>query len=83
VSWHAGRAPAALPGIPAAGQGFLGASRAVALQVKQSAADSPQMTGLLGELTTAFSDPAFADGGDAIDAYADQVCPEPSSSPTP
>ena len=71
---------AALPGIPAPGQGFLASSRAVAMQVKQSAAESPAMTGLLGELTTTFSDPAFAEGGDAIDAYADQVCPEPSPS---
>lgn len=70
----------ALPGIPAPGQGFLEASRAVALKVKQSAADSPEMSGLLGELTADFSDPAFAQGGDAIDAYADQACPEPSAS---
>ncbi len=71
-----------LPGIPEAGQGFLSASRAVALKVKQSAADSPQMTGLLGELTGAFADPAFADGGAAIDEYADRVCPKASSSPS-
>lgn len=83
ISYSLDQLEGALPGIPAAGQGFLGASRAVALQVKQSAANSPEMTGLLGELTTAFSDPAFAEGGDAIDAYADQVCPEPSGSPTP
>ena len=68
----------ALPGIPPGGDAFLDASRAVALQVKQSAADSPGMEGLLGELTQSFADPAFADGGEAIDAYADEVCPEPS-----
>ena len=83
MSYSLDQIEGALPGIPAPGQGFLVASRAVALQVKQSAADSPAMTGLLGELTSAFSDPAFAEGGDAIDAYADQVCPEPSSSATP
>ena len=68
----------ALPGIPPGGDAFLDASRAVALEVKQSAADSPGMEGLLGELTQSFADPAFADGGEAIDAYADEVCPEPS-----
>jgi len=72
----------ALPGIPAPGRGFLDASRAVALKVKQSAADSPAMSGLLGELTRSFEDPAFAEGGEAIDAYADEVCPEPSVSPS-
>lgn len=70
----------ALPGIPSGGDAFLDASRAVALQVKQSAADSPGMEGLLGELTQSFADPAFAEGGDAIDAYADEVCPEASPS---
>lgn len=73
----------ALPGIPAGGDAFLGASRAVALKVKQSAADSADMAGLVGELTQAFSDPAFAEGGDAIDAYADEICPESSSEPSP
>ena len=73
----------ALPGIPAPGQGFLDASRAVALRVKQSAADSPEMSGLLGQLTADFADPAFAQGGDAIDAYADQTCPEPSGTSAP
>ena len=73
---------AALPSIPPDGDAFLDASRAVSLQVKQSAADSPGMEGLLGELTQSFADPAFAEGGEAIDAYADEVCPEatPSSS---
>ena len=47
----------ALPGIPPGGDAFLDASRAVALQVKQSAADSPGMEGLLGELTQSFADP--------------------------
>lgn len=70
----------ALPGIPPGGDAFLDASRAVALQVKQSAADSPGMEGLLGELTQSFADPAFAEGGEAIDSYADQVCPEASPS---
>lgn len=69
-----------LPGIPPAGDAFLDASRAVALQVKQSVADSPEMSGLVGELTQSFADPAFAEGGEAIDAYADQVCPEASPS---
>lgn len=70
-----------LPGIPAAGQEFLAASRGVALRVKQSAADSPQLTGLLGELTSAFADPAFAEGGGAIDEYADRMCPSASATP--
>jgi hypothetical protein len=71
---------AALPGMPAEGQAFLASSREVAVQVKESVAQSPQMTGLLAELTTAFADPAFAEGGEAIDAYADEVCPEASPS---
>ena len=70
----------ALPGIPPGGDAFLDASRAVAVKVKQSAADSPGMEGLLGELTQSFADPAFAQGGEAIDAYADEVCPEASPS---
>ena len=73
----------ALPGIPPGGDAFLDASRAVALQVKQSAAESPGMEGLLGELTQSFADPAFAEGGEAIDAYADEVCPEASEEATP
>ena len=82
MSYSLDQLESALPGIPEAGQGFLAASRAVAIQVKQSAADSPQMTGLLGELTSAFSDPAFAEGGAAIDEYADQVCPSMSPAPS-
>jgi len=70
-----------LPGIPAAGQNFLDASRAVALRVKQSAAESPQLTGLLGDLTAAFADPAFAEGGEAMDEYAKRACPNASSAP--
>lgn len=81
MSYSLDQLESSLPGIPAAGQGFLAASRAVAVQVKQSAADSPQMTGLLAELTAAFSDPAFAEGGAAIDEYADQMCPRASPSP--
>jgi hypothetical protein len=88
----------ALPAIPADGQAFLTASRAVALQVKQAAADSSEtpdgggiagpsgMTGLIDELTATFAEPAFAEGGAAIDAYADQLCPEATSesaNPTP
>ena len=71
---------ASLPELPESGDSFLDASRAVALQVKESVAQSPEMTGLLGELTSAFADPAFADGGGAIDAYVDDVCPEASPS---
>lgn len=71
----------ALPGIPPEGRAFLAGSREVAVTVKQSAAQSPQMTGLIDQLTSAFADPAFAEGGQAIDAYADLVCPE--ASPTP
>ena len=70
----------ALPGMPAAGDDFLDASRAVALQVKQSVADSPAMDGLVAELTQSFADPAFANGGDAIDDYTDEVCPQASPS---
>lgn len=70
----------ALPGIPPGGDAFLEASRAVALKVKTSAAASSEMTGLVGELTQSFADPAFAEGGDTIDAYADEVCPEASPS---
>ena len=73
----------ALPELPATGEAFLGASRSVALQVKQAAADSPDMPGLVGELTQAFADPAFAEGGDAIDAYVDQECPGTSDSGAP
>lgn len=80
MSYALDQLESSLPGIPAAGQGFLAASRAVAVQVKQSAADSPQMTGLLAELTNAFSDPAFAEGGSAVDQYAAQMCPSASPS---
>lgn len=73
----------ALPELPATGDAFLGASRQVALQVKQAVADSPDMPGLVGELTQAFADPAFAEGGDAIDAYVDGVCPQPTESAQP
>ncbi|MFZ8909897.1 MAG: hypothetical protein ACO20A_04475 [Candidatus Nanopelagicales bacterium] len=81
MSYSLDQLESALPGIPAAGQDFLAASREVTLQVKQSAADSPQLTGLLAELTTAFADPAFADGGGAIDEYVVQMCPGASPSP--
>jgi hypothetical protein len=80
MSYSLDQLEVSLPGIPQEGQAFLTASRAVALQVKQSAADSPEMTGLLGELTAAFGDPAFAEGGAAIDAFVDQVCPGASPS---
>ena len=83
MSYSLDQLEGALPGIPSPGRAFLDASRAVALKVKQSAADSPAMSGLLGELTADFSDPAFAEGGDAIDAYADQACPEPSGTSSP
>jgi hypothetical protein len=82
MSYSLDQLESALPGMPAAGQDFLAASRAVALQVKQSAADSPQLTGLLDELTTAFADPTFAEGGGAIDEYVVQVCPGSSPPPT-
>ena len=80
MSYSLDQLEAALPDIPEAGEPFLAASRSVALKVKQSAADSPEMTGLLGELTAVFGDPAFAQGGEAIDAYVDQVCPQASPS---
>lgn len=82
MSYALDQLESALPDVPAAGQGFLAASRAVALRVKQSAADSPQMPGLLAELTSSFSDPAFAEGGVAIDEYAGQVCPSASPAPS-
>lgn len=80
MSYALDQLEASLPEMPASGDAFLDASRAVALQVKESAAQSPEMTGLLGELTTAFADPAFADGGEAIDTYVSEVCPEASPS---
>ena len=80
MSYALDQLEAALPDIPPAGEAFLSASRGVALQVKQSAADSPEMTGLLGELTAVFGDPAFAEGGSAIDEYVVQVCPQASPS---
>lgn len=83
MSYSLDQLESALPDIPAAGQDFLAASREVTLQVKQSAADSPQLTGLLADLTTAFADPAFADGGGAIDEYVVQVCPSPSPTAEP
>jgi hypothetical protein len=73
----------ALPAMPEAGDAFLDASRGVALQVKQSVADSPSMTGLLAQLTQSFSDPAFAQGGDAIDTYVAQECPQATEDPAP
>ena len=78
MSYALDQLESSLPGIPDAGQDFLSASRAVAVQVKQSAADSPPLAGLLAELTSAFADPVFAEGGAAIDEYADGVCPAPS-----
>jgi hypothetical protein len=80
MSYSLDQLEAALPDIPQAGEAFLSASRGVSLQVKQSAADSPEMTGLLGELTAVFGDPAFAEGGAAIDEYVVQVCPQASPS---
>lgn len=82
MSYSLDQLESALPGMPAAGQDFVAASREVTLQVKQSAADSPRLTGLLADLTTAFADPAFADGGGAIDEYVVQVCPDASPSQT-
>lgn len=70
----------ALPGMPAEGATFVAASRAVAVKVKQAAADSPAMPGLLADLTSDFADPAFEQGGAAIDAYVDQACPPASPS---
>jgi len=70
----------ALPGMPAEGATFVAASRAVAVKVKQAAADSPAMSGLLADLTSDFADPAFEQGGAAIDAYVDQACPPASPS---
>jgi hypothetical protein len=81
MSYALDQLEASLPGIPPAGQDFLTASRDVVLRVKQSAADSPQMPGLLGELTAAFADPAFAECGAAIDGYVAQVCPSESATP--
>lgn len=78
MSYALDQLEASLPDLPASGDSFLSASRAVALTVKESAAQSPEMTGLLGQLTEAFADPAFADGGEAIDVYVDDVCPEAS-----
>lgn len=80
MSYALDQLEASLPELPASGDAFLGASRAVALQVKESAAQSPEMSGLLGQLTSAFADPAFADGGEAIDTYVAQECPEPGPS---
>ena len=80
MSYSLDQLEAALPDIPQAGEAFLSASRGVAVKVKQSAADSPEMTGLLGELTAVFGDPAFAEGGAAIDEYVVQVCPQASPS---
>ena len=83
ISYALDQLESALPSIPAEGQAFLAGSREVALSVKQSVAESPQMTGLLGELTSAFADPAFAAGGEAIDGYVNQQGPAPSESGTP
>jgi hypothetical protein len=80
ISYSLDQLEASLPELPQAGEPFLTASRGVALKVKELAAQSPEMTGLLGELTSAFGDPAFAQGGEAIDAYVDQVCPQASPS---
>ena len=80
MSYSLDQLEAGLPDIPQAGEAFLSASRGVAVQVKQSAADSPEMTGLLGELTAVFGDSAFAEGGAAIDEYVVQVCPQASPS---
>ncbi|MFM1966227.1 MAG: hypothetical protein RL134_1952 [Actinomycetota bacterium] len=81
ISYSLDQLQASLPEMPAEGDAFVTASRAVALKVKESAAASPQMTGLLAELTSAFADPAFAQSGEAIDAYVGQACPEASSDP--
>ena len=83
ISYSLDQLEASLPDMPVEGDAFLSASRAVALKVKESAAASPEMTGLLGELTAAFADPAFAQGGEAIDGYVAQVCPEVSSEASP
>lgn len=82
MSYSLDQLESALPEVPAGGQEFLAASRAVALQVKQTAADSPQLTGLLADLTAAFADPAFAEGGGAIDEYVVQLCPAASPAPS-
>jgi hypothetical protein len=65
-----------LPGMPTEGKTFIEASRGIARDVKQSVADSPQMSGLLEQLTESFGKPAFVVGGDAIDDFSDEQCPE-------
>lgn len=83
MSFALDRLEGALPEIPAAGDTFLDASRAVTREVKQSAAQSPSMDGLLATLSDTFATPGFAEGGEAIDAYVTQACGSPTGEPTP
>ena len=73
------------PVINAAGtsaQEFAARARSVAFFVKSAAADGTTMQEALPEITEAFNDPAFDDGGEALQDYVDRGCaiPAPSAS---
>ena len=68
----------ALPGAPAAAADFVLASQAAATLVKQDIADEVPFPDIITDLTQAFSAEAFSVGGDALDDYANEVCPESS-----
>lgn len=81
MSFWAMRALEELPGAPAEAADFVTASQDVATLVKQDLSDEVPFPDIITQVTQAFAADAFTVGGDALDAYANEVCPE-SPSPT-
>jgi len=78
MSFWATRALEELPGAPAEAADFVAASQDVATLVKQDLSDEVPFPEIIRDVTQAFAADAFTVGGDALDGYADQVCPESS-----
>lgn len=78
MSFWATRALEELPGAPAEAADFVAASQDVATLVKQDLSDEVPFPEIIRDVTQAFAADAFTVGGDALDDYADQVCPESS-----
>lgn len=71
---------AAVPDAPEPAQVFGLKSKEVATQIKAGLADGKEISVIVEEASTAFGDAAFEVGGDAIDDYVDEACPETAQS---
>jgi len=81
LTYSASEVVSALPGAPESAQEFARASDDVAVLIKQAMADQVPFATVINQVTTAFAGEGFTIGGDALDDYADQVCPEPDATP--